>query len=295
MDWLNYHHFMYFKCIAEEGSIVAASKKLMVGQPALSAQLKQFEESLGHQLFERKNRKLILTSAGYQALQYAKEIDKLGKEFLDSMRDQSFAAKMKYQIGSLDSIPKRLIAKIVKAIHKEYPHCEVKLLEGEADYLMREMDLFHLDLVIANYSGLVMELGKSYYSKSIGRSSVNLYGTKKYAKIKDQLPKCLNKVPMILPTRASKLRSDIDHFFALRGIRPNIVAETQDTSLQKTLGTEGVGVVPMSDYSFKTVSVNRGLEKIGTFKNVFEEYWVIAPEKFQENEITKNLLDHFKV
>ena len=45
MKWLNYHHLLYFKTIATEGSISKASQKLNVGQPALSAQLKTLEES----------------------------------------------------------------------------------------------------------------------------------------------------------------------------------------------------------------------------------------------------------
>ena len=47
MKWLNYHHLLYFREIAKEGSIAKASEKLLVGQPALSHQLKQLEESLG--------------------------------------------------------------------------------------------------------------------------------------------------------------------------------------------------------------------------------------------------------
>lgn len=295
MSWLNYHHFMYFKTIAEEGSIVSASKKLMVGQPALSAQLKQLEESLGHQLFKRENRKLKLTSAGKQALEYAKEIDKLGMEFLDSMRDQSFAEKTRYQIGSLDSVPKRLIAKIVRHIHSHEPNCEVKLLEGDADYLMRKMDSFQLDLVIANYSGLIMELGKSYYSKSIGKFPVQMYGTKKFLKAKKDFPCSLSGLPIILPTAASKLRSDLDHYFELNKIRPILVAETQDTSLQKTLGTESVGVVPMSDYAAKTLYRTSSLEKLGKLKNVFEEYWMVTPKKFMDHPTSSTLFKEFKL
>lgn len=295
MSWLNYHHFMYFKTIAEKGSIVAASKELMVGQPALSAQLKQLEESLGHQLFKREKRKLILTSAGRQALEYAQEIDKLGMEFLDSMRDQSFAEKTRYQIGSLDTIPKRLIAKIVKHIHKYEPNCEVKLLEGDADYLMRQMDSFQLDLVIANYSGLIMDLGTSYYSKSIGKYGVHMYGTKAYSKCKKNFPCSLTGQPLILPTNASKLRSDLEHFFQLNKIRPNLVAETQDTSLQKTLGNEGVGVVPMSEYSAKTIYRASGLEKLGKLKNVYEEYWMVAPKKFRDHSVSSELFKNFKL
>ncbi len=64
MKWLNYHHLYYFYIIAMEGSISKASKKLHLGQPALSAQLKTLEESFGQKLFVRRNRSLFITDSG---------------------------------------------------------------------------------------------------------------------------------------------------------------------------------------------------------------------------------------
>lgn len=58
--WLNYHHLFYFKVIAEEGTVSKAAEKLRIGQPTLSAQLKQFEDALGVQLFERQHKKTDL-------------------------------------------------------------------------------------------------------------------------------------------------------------------------------------------------------------------------------------------
>jgi LysR family transcriptional activator of nhaA len=57
VPWINYHHLLYFKVIAEEGSVSKAAEKLRLGQPTLSAQLKLFEETLGVQLFERQHKK----------------------------------------------------------------------------------------------------------------------------------------------------------------------------------------------------------------------------------------------
>jgi LysR family transcriptional regulator, transcriptional activator of nhaA len=76
--WINYHHLFYFKVIAEEGSVSRAAEKLRLGQPTLSAQLRQLEESLGVRLFERRHKKLILTEQGKVALEYSKNIFRTG-------------------------------------------------------------------------------------------------------------------------------------------------------------------------------------------------------------------------
>jgi LysR family transcriptional activator of nhaA len=65
---------LYFKTIAEEGSVSLAAKKLRLGQPALSAQLKQLEGSLGVALFERQHKKLLITEHGKLALEYSQNI-----------------------------------------------------------------------------------------------------------------------------------------------------------------------------------------------------------------------------
>ena len=82
--WINYHHLNYFRVIASEGSISKAAEKLRLGQPTLSAQLKQFEEQLGVRLFDRQHKKLILTEQGKIALNYAQTIFKLGFEMVCS-------------------------------------------------------------------------------------------------------------------------------------------------------------------------------------------------------------------
>ena len=86
--WINYHHLYYFMTIAEMNSISRAAEKLLIGQPTLSAQLKQFEEQLGVLLFERQHKKLILTEHGKLALEYARNIFKMGGEMYEALHDR---------------------------------------------------------------------------------------------------------------------------------------------------------------------------------------------------------------
>jgi LysR family transcriptional activator of nhaA len=67
MIWLNYQRLQYFQMVAQEGSIARASEKLNLGQPAISIQIKHLEEEVGCDLFERRNRRLVLTQAGQQS------------------------------------------------------------------------------------------------------------------------------------------------------------------------------------------------------------------------------------
>ena len=71
MDWLNYHHLLYFWMVAREGSLAAASAELRLAQSTISGQIRALEESLGQQLFARSGRRQVLTETGRVVYGYA--------------------------------------------------------------------------------------------------------------------------------------------------------------------------------------------------------------------------------
>ena len=64
MEWLNYHHLLYFWMVDREGGLAPAGKVLRLSQSALSGQIRQLEGSLGQSLFERRGRGIVLTEFG---------------------------------------------------------------------------------------------------------------------------------------------------------------------------------------------------------------------------------------
>ena len=74
MDWLNYHHLLYFWVAAREGSITKACRLLHLAQPTVSGQIKALEKSLKASLFDRSGRSIVLTDTGRVVYRYADEI-----------------------------------------------------------------------------------------------------------------------------------------------------------------------------------------------------------------------------
>ena len=74
MKRLNYKHLQYFHCVAEEGSVLAAARRLNVTPQTISGQLRLLEDELGNQLFAKAGRGLELTDAGRVALDYTREM-----------------------------------------------------------------------------------------------------------------------------------------------------------------------------------------------------------------------------
>jgi LysR family transcriptional activator of nhaA len=174
MSWLNYHHLLYFRTIAIEGSIARASEKLRVGQPALSSQLRTFEHTLGQELFERSGRKLQLTEAGKVVLAYANQIAELGDELLQVLADGALSKRVTVNVGIQDCLPKKLAVMVVEKMTELFP-CRVRIVEGHASVLFSELANHTLDVVISNQMPFAEEL-KGLRSRKIATLPVSIYG-----------------------------------------------------------------------------------------------------------------------
>lgn len=289
--WVNYHHLLYFKTIAMEGGIANAAKKLRLGQPTLSTQMKQFEETIGHQLFDRSKRHIQLTEAGRMVLGYAVEIFKLGDEMLDALNDQHVTTKIQVQIGAMDTVPKQLVLKIFQQAQTNF-ECIVSITEGHGDELLRELRAHRLDLVIANYPPPVGD-SSGFYAKNIAKMPVAICGAGKFTKLRRDFPQSIKDQPMILPSLQSKLRHDVQDYFKLRDIHINIKAEVQDSSLQKLMGSHGDGLIPIALPAASEAIKNKELVIIGTMEDVYEELWLIAGQRRIQNPVAAAIMKDF--
>ncbi len=116
MEWLNYHHLLYFWTVAREGGLAPAGKALRLSQSAISGQIRTLEDNLGHSLFERRGRKLEMTETGRVVFRYAEQIFGLGREMLDVVRERPVNLPMRLVVGISDVIPKHLVRNLLVSV-----------------------------------------------------------------------------------------------------------------------------------------------------------------------------------
>ena len=292
-EWINYHHLFYFKTIAEEGTVSKAAIKLSLGQPTLSAQLKQFEDNLGVQLFERHHKKLVLTEQGKIALDYSKNIFKMGSEMYEVLHDRLKPLKPSLHLGALDSVPKQIVLQLVKHAFRISP-CQITLSEGKSDELLRELTSHHMDLMVTNFLPSGTD-GKGLSPKLITRSNVAFYAAPKFKCLRKDFPKSISGQAMIFPTYDSRLRQDLDHWAKLNKIELNIIIESQDISVKKLMASSNLGIIPAAPHTV-TGQVLRGeLIEVGKLQGVDEELFLLAAQRKIENPIAAKLMDSFLV
>jgi len=124
-------HLRYFTAVAEEATVVAASRRLGVAQPALTRQIHALERELGLELFERHARGVALTPAGEVLLASAREVLRQVDAGAERAREASrgVSGSCVVCVGSR-ALASGLIARIVSALATQYPGIELRVVEG---------------------------------------------------------------------------------------------------------------------------------------------------------------------
>lgn len=145
MNVLNLTYYQNFVTIVECGTISAASRKLLIAQPALSAQLKALEREFGTELLERTARKVILTSAGKILYEKAKHIlflqDDAKKEIVACTRGHSGTLRL----GFPTTLPDALLSNILISFHADFPDIKLYLFEANSQEIIHLLQNGSLD------------------------------------------------------------------------------------------------------------------------------------------------------
>jgi LysR family transcriptional regulator, transcriptional activator of nhaA len=150
MEWLNYHHLLYFWVTAREGSIAKASTVLNLTPPTISAQIAALEESLAEKLFVKSGRGLALTEMGRVVFQYSEEIFALGRELRDTIRGRPTGKIPRLVVGIADVVPKLIAFRLIEPAFRLPHRIEVFCEEDDSKSLLTSLGNHDLDLVISD-------------------------------------------------------------------------------------------------------------------------------------------------
>ena len=132
--------------VAELSSFTKAADKLGYSQSTVSFQIKQLENELGAQLFERINHTVSLTERGKEVLMYAHQISKLTRDMeYASQTDQNIHGHIR--IAMADSLCSWLMNKNFHNFHKEYPGITLKIIAASTEEMFRLLNQNEVDLV----------------------------------------------------------------------------------------------------------------------------------------------------
>jgi LysR family transcriptional activator of nhaA len=279
MEWLNYHHLLYFWVVAREGGLAPAGKILRLSHPTLSGQIRKLEEALGLALFEKQGRRLHLTEMGRIAFRYADEIFGLGREMQDVLRRTQVDRPQRLVVGISDVVPKLLVRTLLGPALAGPGTISLVCQEDSFDRLLTELANHDLDVVIAD-APVPPASPFKLYNHILGTTDVTLVGPPAMARsVRREFPASLDGAPLLLPLEGSTLRRNLDAWFTSIGVRPRLVAEAEDSALLKEFAADGMGLTFVPTIVASIVTARYHLAEAGRVDGIKERYYAISAER----------------
>lgn len=280
MDWLNYHHLLYFWTVVREGGMSRAAEKLRLAQPTISAQVKLLEDMVGDKLFERQGRRLVLTDVGRLVYRYADEIFGIGRELIETLKGRPSAGRpLPLTVGVDNAVPKLIVHRLLQPAIRTDHSVRLVCREDSTEVLLAELATHALDVVIADVPA-PPHVRVKVFSHLLGESETSFFAAAPLAtKLRRRFPQSLHDAPMFLPTPHTALRRALDQWFESEEIRPQIIGEFDDSALMKTFGQAGAAVFPSPSAIEAEIVRQYRVQAIGRTKAVRERYYAISAER----------------
>ena len=279
MDWINYHHLLYFWTVAREGSIAKAGEKLRLAQPTISGQLRVLEASLGHKLFAKDGRGLALTEFGRLVYRYADEIFAIGKELTEAVKGRPSGRPVRFAVGISEAVPKLVAYRLLEPALRLPEPVRIVCREDKAERLLADLAVHDLDIVLTDAPASPSVKVRAY-NHLLGECGVAFFAAPDLAaRLRGRFPRSLDGAPMLMPSGESAVRRGLDQWLDENEVRPEVVGEFDDSALMKAFGQAGVGVFAAPTVIEAAVRKQYGVRVVGRAQEVRERFYAISVER----------------
>lgn len=279
MEWLNYHHLLYFWTAVKTGSVTAASEELNLSQSTVSAQIHALERSLDEKLFRRHGRRLVPTDVGQLVFQYAEEIFGLGRELVDAVKDRPTGRPLRLNVGVADVLPKLVAHRLIAPALALGTPVRLVCTEGKPPQLLAELALHDLDVVLSDTPadpGVAVRV----FNHLLGECDVVLVAAPVLAeRYRRGFPGSLTGAPLLVPGTGTSLRRGLEQWLTSLDLHPRVVGEFEDSALMQAFGREGVGIFPVPSVIERDVCRQSGVHVVGRLPDVRERFHAITAER----------------
>lgn len=288
MAEFNYHHLRYFWAVAHDGNLTRTAGRLNLSQSAVSIQIKQLEATLGHALFERRGRQLILTEAGRIALDHADAIFAAGRELVGTLQEKG-RSRQAVRIGALATLSRNFHMEFLRPILGRQD-VEIILRSGTSADLLQSLQTLNLDVVLINRAPSP-DAATPFVSHRLSEQPVSLVGRPELAGDDPHLQDLLARQPVILPTADTAVRIGFDALTARLGIRPQIAAEVEDMAMMRLLAREGVGLAVLPPIVVQDELSSGALVEADRLPGIGETFFAVTLSRRFPNPILSELLE----
>ena len=237
---LNLNHLRIFYCVAKNLSFTKAAKELCVSQPAVTAQMKLFENWCELKFFKKKGRGIQLTDTGHALYMRVCKIFEHEKEIEGLLHDFKQLKQGVLRIGTTKTYVRFLMPMLAEVFRRKYPMIRICLNEGSSMEVMRTLPTLTNEIAIATKIADDPHISFLPFAKEELVpifSPQHHFASRAYVTVEE-----LAKEPLILRETGSGTRKYVTELFEKEGYTPTIFMETANSDFIKELVSKGSGI-----------------------------------------------------
>jgi DNA-binding transcriptional LysR family regulator len=235
-----------FVAIAELGTFTAGAQRVHVTQAAISMQIQQLEKDLGARLFIRAPRHVMLTEAGEQLLQRARQILRDHDAAVDEIAELAGAERGRLRVGSASAmVTTDVLPRLLREVRKQHVRSEITVASGTSETLVQQILAGEIDLAFVS---LPVE-ARGINTERLSQDQLVAIASPRHRLAKQRTISAytLAGEKLILGERGGNTRRLIDQFFAQAGVNLQVSMELSRQAAIRRMVEEdmGVGIVPL--------------------------------------------------
>ena len=238
---INLNQLRAFFYVAKYASYTIAAEKLCISQPAVTAQIKLFENFYDMKVFRREGRQVGLTHVGKILFEKAERIFGIEDEVETTLTQLKELNQGLLEIGCTKAYAKHIMPSIMSVFHRAYPNVKIILEEGSSMALINSLRDFKNEVIVVAQMN-VNDSRLQFIPFSQEEIVVILNVNHPLARKKEIEFRDIANEPLILKGTGSGTRQKIVDLYKKNKIDPNVFMESDNTEFIIDLVERGEGV-----------------------------------------------------
>jgi LysR family pca operon transcriptional activator len=214
-----------FLQIADTGGLTAAAAVLGLSQPAVSKSLAELEDLLAVKLFQRLGRRLMLTGEGEAFRRHAREAVASLDAAAQAVRGDG--GRQRISVGLLPTVSTRFFPAVVGRFLTDPAKVTLSIETGSHPFLLQKLRARQMDLMIGRMPNAAEMVGLDF--EYLYEEPIIAVVKADHPATRQPIGHILQHYPVILPTRESIIRKNVDEYLAalgLAGLEPAVETST---------------------------------------------------------------------
>ena len=220
-------HLRYFVAVAEEENVSRAALKLHVSQPGISRQIRDLEEEIGFQLFERSAKSVRLTAAGNVFLNEARAVLQRSDEAVEKARAAAAGGSGEIHVGYAPSLTVQILPHALRKFQAQFPNVRPILHDLSTEEMLAQLGEKKLQVALTVRPSA--RLLRGFQFEELARYAMRVAVAPKHelAKSKSISLEQASRQPLIAYSRKDypEYHTMLEKLFAPVGRKPRIAGE----------------------------------------------------------------------